>query len=48
MFKNRHSFIMNVDTKVLGEHFCAIVSILWAEILQEPDNGTQAKFFIYL
>jgi len=41
MFKNRRSVIMNVDTNVLGEHFCEIVSIIWSEIFQESDDTTQ-------
>ena len=39
--QNRRSVIMNVDTNVLGEHFCEIVSILWSEIFEVTAGDTQ-------
>jgi len=41
ILKNRRSVIMNVDTNVLGEHFCEIVSILWSEIFEVVGGDTQ-------
>ena len=41
IFKNRRSVIMNIDTNVLGEHFCEIVNTLWLEIVEATDGDTQ-------